>query len=254
MIEQLRANLTAVREKIAAACRRRGRGPDAVRLVVVTKYAPAEAIGLLPRLGVYDLGENRVQQLVRRAEQFGATADAGLAGLASAVPADGKPRWHMIGHLQRNKVRALLAASRIVHSLDSERLARQLDQDAQRTGVTVDALIEVNVSGEASKEGVLPEEAAPLAEAACRLSHVRLAGLMTMAPLVEDAEQVRPYFARLRELLEGLRGNGIVPPECGELSMGMTNDYAVAVEEGATIVRIGSAIFEGVAAGPTAGG
>lgn len=233
--DRLRANLDRVRAAIREASRRTGRDPAQVELIAVTKSAGLETIRALLAAGVIDLGESRVQQLVDRAR--------GIAGASDGVPA---PRWHMIGHLQRNKVRALLRHCRTIHSLDSQRLADELESEACRIDAMVDAYLEVNVSGEAAKGGVTPEEASSLIAAVQRQPHLRLRGLMTMAPLSDDAERSRPHFARLRELLEALRCRGVVDESCDGLSMGMSQDYVVAVEEGATAVRIGSALFEGL--------
>lgn len=246
LYERLRDNLAQVRGTIADACRRAGRDPEDVRLVAVTKYVDLEVVRALLEIGVADFGENRVQQLADRAEALGASEQGFLT-----PPADkqASPCWHMIGHLQRNKVRVVLRHSRILHSLDSVRLLGDLEKEAAKLDVAIDAFFEINVAGEQSKSGAPISELRTLAEAANRCPHIRLRGLMTMAPFVPDPEIVRPHFARLREHLEELRRSGVVGPECKDLSMGMTNDYAVAVEEGATVVRVGSALFEGVGAG-----
>jgi pyridoxal phosphate enzyme (YggS family) len=236
-------NLAQVRGTIAEACRRSGRAPSEVRLVAVTKYAELDAIRALLELGVRDLGENRVQQLTQRAEALGA---ASLGLLDDAPPAGGAPRWHMIGHLQRNKVKALLHRTRILHALDSLRLTQELEKQAGASALTVDAFLELNVAGEQAKSGAPVSEAVALAQAASACAHIRLHGLMTMPPYDPDPEAARPHFARLRELLAELQRQGAVGPQCVQLSMGMTIDYAVAVEEGATFVRIGSALFEGL--------
>ncbi len=228
-------NLAQVRAEMAQAAARAGRSAADVRLVAVTKYVELPVLRALLDLGVQDLGENRVQQLTQRA-----------AALASDPAA--RPRWHMIGHLQRNKVRALLGACRMIHSLDSRRLADELEVEAQRSGRDVDVLIEVNVSGEQSKQGLTESAVGDLCEHLGRLSRLRLRGLMTMAPLVDDPQRVRPCFAKLRELLWELRRRGVVEADCRELSMGMTQDYVQAIEEGATLVRVGSALFRNVAA------
>lgn len=241
--ERLRDNLALVSTNIAEACRRSGRAPAEVRLVAVTKYADLDAIRGLLDAGVRDLGENRVQQLIRRAEALGA-ARLDLFDADSA--AGGLPRWHMIGHLQRNKVKAFLGHTGILHSLDSLRLTKEVDKQADKLGLTVDAFLELNVAGEEAKSGAPVSEAATLAQAASESPHIRLHGLMTMAPFDRDPEAARPHFARLREQLERLQRSGAVGPDCIHLSMGMTIDYPVAVEEGATFVRIGSALFEGI--------
>ncbi len=240
--QQLGDNLARVQETIAGACARVGRPPEDVRLVAVTKYVGMGVVRALLDLGVADLGENRVQQIERRAAELGST-DAELDACAGG----GSPRWHMIGHLQRNKVRALLRHVRIIHSLDSVRLIQEVERQAARMGRTVEALIELNIAGEASKSGAPPEEIDALAEAIGGADHIRWRGLMTMAPFVPDAETVRPTFARLREILGALQERGLAGPACVHLSMGMTNDYEVAIEEGATLVRIGSALFAGIA-------
>ncbi len=241
--DRLRRNLAEVRSQIAAAAGRAGRSAHDVRLVAVTKYVATDVIGALVELGVPDVGESRVQQLVERARRCGPAA-TDWPGEAP-TPAAG-PRWHMIGHLQRNKVKPLLEVARIVHSLDSERLAEALERQAAAAGVCVDVLIEVNVPGEASKTGIPASEVAALATCVGRHGHLRLRGLMTMAPYDPDPEHARPHFARLRALLEDLRRKGVVGPQCVHLSMGMSQDYAVAVEEGATLVRVGSALFAGL--------
>lgn len=237
--ELLRRNVSAVRERIARACARARRPADSVRLAAVTKYVDAATCAALFRMGVTDFGESRVQQLVLRAGELG--ADLGSAVDSAAGPG-GAPRWHLIGHLQRNKVKAALRASRTVHSLDSARLADALSAEAVAIGATVDSFLEVNLSGEASKSGASGEEAREIAEHASRLAGLRLRGLMTMAP-IGDSDVVRPVFAGLRELLERWRASGVVGPQCSELSMGMTQDFETAVEEGATWVRVGSALY-----------
>lgn len=240
--ERMRDNLTRVRATIAQACRRSDRDPADVRLVAVTKYAELDTVRALLAAGVRELGENRVQQLTSRAAAVGA-ADLGLF---DPHPTEALPRWHMIGHLQRNKVKVLLRHTRILHSLDSARLARELEKQAEGLEVTVDAFLELNVAGEQAKSGAPVDQAGTIAQAVSDCPHIRLHGLMTMPPFDPDPEAARPHFVRLRELLEQLQRGGAVGPECVHLSMGMTIDYPVAVEEGATFVRIGSALFEGV--------
>jgi pyridoxal phosphate enzyme (YggS family) len=240
--ERLRQNLERVRATIAEACRRSSRDPAEVRLVAVTKYADLDTVRALLAADVSDLGENRVQQLVARAETLGAAN----IDLFTPEPATSVPRWHMIGHLQRNKVKTLLRHTRILHSLDSVRLAKELEKQAETLEVTVDTFLELNLAGEEAKSGAPEADALELAEAVSQCTHLRLHGLMTMPPFDPDPEKARPYFARLRELLGELQQRGAVGPPCIHLSMGMTIDYAVAIEEGATFVRIGSALFEGI--------
>ncbi|HUU08951.1 MAG TPA: YggS family pyridoxal phosphate-dependent enzyme [Phycisphaerae bacterium] len=224
--ERLAANLADVRDRIAAAAARSGRTSGAVRLVAVTKTVGPETIRALVAAGQTDVGENRPQQLRDRA--------AALAGLGVA--------WHMIGHLQRNKVRHVVPACALIHSVDSLRLAEEIGRRALAAGGRTTCLLEVN-SGEAQKSGVDPAQAPAMAAQAAAVDGIDLAGLMTMAPLVDDPETVRPVFARLRELLERVNREAPLPQPLTQLSMGMTQDYEVAVEEGATIVRVGTALF-----------
>ena len=221
------AHLAAVRAEIAVACERAGRDPAEVTIVAVTKTHPAEAVQEAIEAGLVDLGENRAQELVRKAE---AAAAGGL-----------EPRWHFVGHLQRNKVRAVLPHIAALHSLDSVRLAAEIDrrsehlQDAEGAPRALPCYLEVNVGGEPSKEGVEPGQLGELLRGVAALPRIEVSGLMTVAPPADDPEQARPIFRELRELAEahGLAG----------LSMGMTDDYAVAIEEGATVVRLGRVIF-----------
>jgi pyridoxal phosphate enzyme (YggS family) len=223
----LETNLNRVRARIGAACRRAGRSDSSVSLVAVTKTVGVPEILELARLGQCRFGENRVQDaLAKHAELSGRGFE-----------------WHMIGHLQRNKVRDVLKMFSMIHSVDSERLAVEIDKEAAKQGLTVPVLIEVNVSGEATKEGLEPAAVRAVATAVSSMPHVRLAGLMTMAPLVDDAEETRPVFRRLRGLLEELRAVGLPGADLRHLSMGMTQDFEVAIEEGATLVRVGTALF-----------
>lgn len=219
-------NLAALESRMKAACERSGRAPASVRLVAVTKTVDTDAVRVLNSLGVTDFGESRVQELVRK-----------------AVSLEDLPlRWHMIGHLQRNKIKHLLPHSRTLHSLDSRSLAEDLSRRAAEAGLEMNVLIELNVSGEETKYGARPEEAAGLAEGVVKLPALRLCGLMTLAPVTDDPEKVRPLFADLRELADTLARN-LPPGAMSELSMGMTQDFEVAIEEGATMVRIGSGLF-----------
>jgi len=235
--DNIEKNLLRIRQKIAQACQRKRRDARDVTLVAVTKSAPIEAIARLVDLGVNDLGESRVQQLVERAEE--------LAPKLATLPADRRVRWHMIGHLQRNKIKPVLDAGvEVIHSVDSLRLAEDLNERAEKMGKKLDLMIQVNCSQEPQKFGVAVGAATYLAEMISTLKHVRMIGLMTMGPLVADPEEARPTFGRLRELFEDMRRDGFCGPDFRHLSMGMSQDYEVAVEEGATIVRIGTALFE----------
>ncbi len=229
----LSGRLGQVRERIAAACARAGRPPDGVTLVAVTKTVPAEVAAVMPELGVHDLGESRPQELWRKAAVLPATV-----------------RWHLIGHLQRNKAERTLWQVDMIHSVDSVRLLEALDAEAarqpSRQGGGVSVLLEVNASREANKHGFAPEDVPALIPEINKLREVRVRGLMTMAAYNEDAEAARPVFALVRQLRDRLRGEVAPAHPLDHLSMGMSNDFEVAVEEGATLVRLGTVLFEGL--------
>jgi len=226
MESTVRERLAAVHRRIEAAAQRAGRDPAAVQLVVVTKNRTVEQVRDALACGAYALGENRVQEALDKIPQL----PPGTV-------------WHLIGHLQRNKAKPAAQHFALIHSLDSERLAEALQRAAEADGRTIEALLEVNVSGEESKFGLAPDAVEPLLAAVARsFDRVRIRGLMTMAPYVPDPETVRPFFRGLRELRDRLAATGYDLPH---LSMGMTNDFEVAVEEGATMVRVGTAVFEG---------
>ena len=246
MRDQLQQKVARVRQNIAAACACAGRDPASVCLVAVTKSVDTAAIRLLLSAGVNEIGENRVQQLVARAQEVGAEPAPWTEPEQRPASPAAAPRWHMVGHLQRNKVKALLPHARLIHSLDSIRLADEIESVAARLDVTVDAFIEINVSGEAQKCGVAPGDLEALIAGVRKCGRIRLRGLMTMPPFDPDPEHARPHFARLRELLRRLQETGAVGPEFRHLSMGMSLDYPVAVEEGATFVRVGTTLFEGL--------
>jgi len=224
--ETLRNNLDGVRGAIRAACERSGRDPREVTLVAVTKYAQPEWIRGLYDLGCREFGESRPQQLVQRAAQF-----------------PGDVRWHLIGHLQRNKAALVWPVASWLHSVDSVRLAERLGEVAAQLPARPSILLEVNVSGEASKDGFSPEE---LQSAWPKLHSLplQITGLMTMAPESDDPQAARPVFRQLRQLRDALQTERPLP----QLSMGMSGDFEVAIEEGATLVRVGSRLFEGLAA------
>ena len=247
-MSELAERFTEVRQRVADAAARAGRSPDSVYLVAVTKTAEPEDIRELIELGHRDFGENRVQQLVQRAsvvdEWFERTRLLSRSA-ADRAPFDAsKPvRWHMIGHLQRNKARKVADLCRLVHSVDSLRLAEELQQFANRYERDIEVLVQVNISGEESKEGVPIPAAAALIEQIDSMFNVHARGLMTMAPYSENPEDARAHFVRCRELFEELRAEGYGEGRFDLLSMGMSGDYEVAIEEGANIVRVGSAIF-----------
>ncbi len=220
----IRDNLEAVEARIAAACEKAGRKRDDVKLVAVSKTKPAEAVQEAAEAGLILFGENRVQEA------------------QSKIPlCPGSLQWHLIGHLQSNKAR--IAASglfRMIHSVDSEKLLRELDRYA---AVPLPVLIQVNISGEGSKEGCAPEEAAALIQVANQCGKVEVHGLMTIPPFTPDPEKARIHFSNLRKLRDRLQQETGTP--LPELSMGMSHDFEVAIEEGATYIRIGSGIFGG---------
>ena len=225
-------NLARVRGQIAAAAERAGRRADDVTLVAVTKYADNECTQLVIQAGCRDIGESRPQELWQKAKS-----------LATLQQQTGF-RWHLIGHLQRNKVARTLPLTALIHSLDSERLLAAVNAAASETSIR--GLLEVNISGDASKHGWQPADMRAVIEGLTAYPQVEIIGLMTMASLAGDAAQARRDFAGLRELRDQLQPS--CPPDCrlSELSMGMSRDYVEAIEEGATMVRVGSALFEGV--------
>ncbi|MCX7600042.1 MAG: YggS family pyridoxal phosphate-dependent enzyme [Armatimonadetes bacterium] len=229
--EVIRSNWEAVVQRARAAALRAGRDPKQVTIVAVTKTHPAEIAAAAVRAGVTDLGENYVQEMLDKQAQL--EAEVGT----------GKVRWHFVGHLQRNKAKYLPGRCHLVHSVDSTELAQELDRRAQKAGVRQAVLIEVNVGGESSKFGVPPEKTVELARQIAAFEHLDLQGLMTVEPLAEDVEMCRPVFRRLRQLAEECVASGLPPETMRHLSMGMTQDFEVAIEEGATIVRVGTAIF-----------
>ncbi|MCS7236334.1 MAG: YggS family pyridoxal phosphate-dependent enzyme [Armatimonadota bacterium] len=230
LVEQaVRERLGRVRERIRAACERAGRDPQEVRVVAVTKGFGAEVAAAAVRAGLRELGENRVQEAREKVPRV-----QELVGPEQVT-------WHLVGHLQRNKARWAAELFAWVHSVDSPELAHELSRRATAAGRTVQVLVEVNVAGEATKHGTTPERARAMAELVACLPHLRLVGLMTVAPQAQDPEQVRWVFRALRELRDRIRTDcGL---ELAELSMGMTDDFEVAVEEGATLVRLGRALF-----------
>jgi PLP dependent protein len=228
--KRIRSNLESVRERIAAAARRAGRPEDAIRLIAVTKKSPPDWVRPLVACGACDLGENYPQELWRKCER--------LADLAGSI------HWHLIGHLQTNKVKKTLPLVRMIHSVDSLKLLQVLDQSVLSMADPPQACLQVNTSNEVSKHGWTPEEMLRDADsiAACRA--IPIVGLMTMAAWGTTGETARPSFVRLRELRDLLQEKtGLT---LGELSMGMSGDFEAAIEEGATLVRIGSALFEGL--------
>ena len=216
-----------MRERIDRAARAAGRDPEAVRLVAVSKTFPLAAVEAGADAGLADFGENRVQEALGKIDQ------------AARL----RVRWHLIGHLQSNKARAAAAAFDWIHSIDSPKLLRRIDQAADEAATAPNLLIQVDLAGEATKHGAPVGAVRPLLEAASACRAARVRGLMLMPPWNADAEAARPYFRRLRELRDALLAEGIARAALGELSMGMSHDFEVAIAEGATMVRVGTAIF-----------
>ena len=223
----LRARLDGVRERVAAAAHRAGRDRDSIRLVAISKTFPADAVRAAAHAGQIDFGENKVQEA---AQKIAACADLDVS-------------WHLVGHLQSNKARKAAALFNVIHSVDSTSLALKLDEAAGEANRTVNWLIQVDLAGEATKHGARPDDLEAIVSAAHACRSARLIGLMLLPPAVEDPEAARPYFRSLVRLRDQLVRGGLNPAMLSELSMGMSHDFEIAIEEGATMVRVGSAIF-----------
>ncbi len=222
----IKENLASVEERILAACGRAGRSRSDVTLVAVSKTNPVERIREAYDAGVRDFGENKVKEMLGKEPQ---------------LPED--IRWHLIGHLQTNKVKSVLGKTVLIHSIDSLKLLDTIDFESRKKGMVSEGLLEVNVAGEESKFGFLPEELIPLLDRLKQYRNLKIRGLMTVAPFVEDAEENRPVFRKLRQLSIDIKSKNIDNVTMNVLSMGMTGDYEVAVEEGATLIRVGTGIF-----------
>jgi len=244
----IKDNITQIEERILAACARSQRDRSEVTLIAVSKYKPKEMLLAAYECGIRHFGENKVQELVQKYEDLN-------------DPFSGQAHWHLIGHLQRNKVKYIVGKTELIHSVDSLRLAQQIEEEAARMNTVCEVLIEVNIAGEDTKYGVKPEEVAGMVEELLTLPHVRIRGLMTVAPYVENQEKNRKYFKNLRQLYVDIKskntdniGDGNISnndtshsckglEQFNILSMGMTGDFEVAIEEGATMVRVGTGIF-----------
>ncbi len=231
----IKDNIIAIKERIVSACNKAGRDPAEVGFVCVCKNRAIGELRQIIQAGITDIGENKVQEA---RVHYNA-----LAPIGNNLPA---VKWHMIGHLQTNKAREAVKLFDLIHSVDSLRLAEEIDRQAAKINKIQDILIEVNVSGEESKFGVNPGELVNLEKAVSELKNVRLLGLMAMAPAVAESEKVRVYFRKSRELLEKLNARRAAQGALRVLSMGMSNDFEAAIAEGAALVRIGSLVFEGV--------
>jgi len=240
----LKSRYEEVRQRIAQAASRCGRRAEEIMLVAVTKYASIDEIRELIQLGHIDFGESRVQNLVQRAAQIEEFLERRRKlGHDEQAKLPEHVRWHMIGHLQRNKVKKLTEMARLIHSVDSLRLAEELQAIADKRDEAIEILVQVNTSGEKAKYGIAPAAVRHFIEQIENTMTLRTRGLMCMAPLVDDPKEARPTFERCRELFDDIRLAGIAGESFNILSMGMTNDFEVAIECGANVVRIGSAIF-----------
>ena len=244
----LAEKLDELKDRIATAATKAKREPGEVTLVAVTKTAAPEQIREVLQLGVADLGESRVQVLTQRAAQMNEYHSRRLAhgdGPAGGGPLPEKIRWHMIGHLQRNKIKPVLPLVSLIHSIDSLRLAEEIDAQAAKLGRRVPVLMQVNAAEEAQKYGVAVGAAVHLAEQIDSMPNLSLMGLMTMAAAEGDEKSIRHTFTRTREIFEEMQWHKIGGGAFKHLSMGMSNDYEIAIEEGATMVRVGTALFGG---------
>jgi pyridoxal phosphate enzyme (YggS family) len=221
------ANLQSVRSRLEAAARRAGRDPSGIRLIAVSKTFSADHVRAAWLAGQRDFGENKVQEALQK---IGDTADMEI-------------RWHLIGHLQSNKAKKAAGAFASIHSVDSVDLLRKLDAAAVELGARPEVLVQVDLAGEETKFGAAADDARRIMDASQTARAVRMAGLMLIPPWNEDQEQTRPWFARLRKLREAWLADGVPPASLGQLSMGMSHDFEAAIEEGATLVRVGTAIF-----------
>lgn len=227
MRETIRNNFKKVTDLMAAAAKRGGRSPSQIRLVVVGKTHPAETVAAAIEAGAQIIGENYIQE----------------AGTKFDALVQRPVKWHFIGHLQRNKAKYAVRMFDLIHTVDSAKLALELDKQAQKVGKVQNVLVQVNLSGERTKSGVSEADAEKLLHDIARLDHIRVKGLMTMPPFFDDPERARPFFKSLRDLMDRLKALDIPGIEMEELSMGMTGDFETAIEEGATLVRIGTYIF-----------
>jgi len=225
-VEIIKNNLEIINEKIKKAALKANRNPQEIKLVAVTKTATIEQIKEAISEGVKIIGENKVQEAKEKYQILSADIE-----------------WHLVGHLQTNKVKYAIEIFDFIHSVDSIKLAKEIDRRSLQFGMMTNVLVEVNVSGEETKYGIKPEEVEPFLKEISEFSRTRVRGLMTIAPIAEDKEEVRPYFRKLRELFEKIKSKNIKNVKMDYLSMGMTEDFEVAVEEGANMVRIGRGIF-----------
>lgn len=226
-MENIRENIESIRKRIADAAKRAGRDANDIKLIAVTKTVDVDKVEEAIAAGALDAGENKPQELARKYEVLG-----------------DKIRWHQIGSLQTNKVKYIIDKVCMIHSLDREGLAEEIDKRANKIGRVIDCLVQVNISGEESKHGMSREEVEPFVRlVAEKYPNIKIKGLMTMAPFDAERDEIKKVFRDLKELSDEINNMNIGNVEMKELSMGMTNDFEIAVEEGATMVRVGTAIF-----------
>lgn len=219
-------NIANIKRRIEAACKRSGREPEDIKLIAVTKTVDTDRIKEAINCGIKFLGENKVQEIMDKYPELGSSVE-----------------WHMIGHLQTNKVKYLIDKVSMIHSVDSLKLLGEIDKRFGISNKSIDVLIEINIGREKSKYGVFPENLEGFLKEAAKYKNIKIAGLMTVAPAVINPEDVRPYFVKMRELFENFKSSQINNIEFKYLSMGMTNDFEIAIEEGANIIRVGTGIF-----------
>ena len=224
--EYIAENIKSIRENIDNAAKRAGRDPKDVLLLAVSKTVDIPRIKAAVAEGLDELGENRVQEIMEKYEPMGPDV-----------------KWHLIGHLQTNKVKYIIDKVKLIHSVESLKLAEEIDKQAKKHGVVADILVEINMAKEESKFGIMPEDTEKFIRSISNLENIRVRGLMTVAPNVENGEENRVYFRNMKNLLVDINGKNINNINMDVLSMGMTGDYITAVEEGATIVRVGTGIF-----------
>jgi len=225
-LENIVENLARVRSNIEKAALRSGRNPSDVKLIGVTKTIDIERMRILLNLGVKSLGENKPQELAEKYNILGNEAE-----------------WHMIGHLQTNKVKQVIGKAAMIHSVDSLRLAEEINRRAGEAGIVKDILVELNIASEPSKYGIYPDDSSKFIEILIKLVNLRVRGLMCIAPNVDEPEKNRIYFTKMRQIFIDIKSKFVHNTDILDLSMGMTNDYEIAVEEGATMVRVGTGIF-----------
>ncbi len=243
---RLSENLRKIRDRIEAACERARRDPADVKIIAVTKYVELDVLRQALELGLVDLGESRAQQLNQRAGMMQESLDRRLALTARRDRGLVRPCWHMVGHLQRNKIKQVVPWVELIHSVDSLRLAEDLHKQAQKVGRVVDILLQVNTSAEKSKFGIAVGAVPHLVEHLLGWPGIRFCGLMTMGPLDSNPNETRLCFERLRDVFDDMKGEGVVGDYFRHMSMGMSGDFEMAIESGATMIRLGSELFKGL--------